>query len=348
MRPLKVAGLLLLCGGLAACGSSAASAPMAGGSGGGVATTAPAAGSAVASSFHAWCVDYSANQTVIPALFALENGLQRNPPGIPITAGNQPLAAADMETAAADAGTLAAESVAVVHFPGTAMPDLQLGADMDGVAQTLKIAATKLASGDTSGYGEVGPGALNASGSTSGLLATLAVVTAACTTFGGVVANQQPLPTTAAVAPATAASSTSQPSVTSAFNACSLLTDAEATAVTTVSYGAGYASMSQEAFVCEWGPAAGLLSLSVKLEPDAAAAKADYSARQVYWRSDGISPAHVPNADMAFLAGNVNARTGEIVVLHGTTFFELSFLNGTFPTAAQLQAAATLITGRLP
>jgi hypothetical protein len=89
-----------------------------------------------------------------------------------------------------------------------------------------------------------------------------------------------------------------------------------------------------------------MLTLAVNLEPDAASAKGLYVARQTYW--PGTSPAHVPNADMAFLAGNVNARTGEIAVLHGTTFFELSFLNGTFPTAAQLQAAATLITGRLP
>ncbi len=155
MRSLKVAGLLLLCGGLAACYSSATTAPTASGGTGGV-----------ASSFHAWCVDYSANQTVIPALFALEDGLLRNPPGKPTNT------AADMGTAATDAAALASESVAVVHFPGTAMPDLQLEADMNCVAQTLTVAASKMANGDMGGYGEVGPGAFNAAGRSNGLLAT--------------------------------------------------------------------------------------------------------------------------------------------------------------------------------
>jgi hypothetical protein len=90
-----------------------------------------------------------------------------------------------MATAATDAATLAAEAPGTVTFPGTAMPNLALGADMNGIAQTLKTAAAKLANGDTSGYSEVGPGALDAAGDTNGLQATLSTVTAACTVFGG-------------------------------------------------------------------------------------------------------------------------------------------------------------------
>jgi hypothetical protein len=180
--------------------------------------------------------------------------------------------------------------------------------------------------------------------------------TTAPATGGGVattapVASVTAAPSTVAPTDTLAASSTPQPSGTtpgspSAFNACSLLTDAEATAVTTVSYGPGHAFTEQGVFECQWATT-GMLDLAVNLEPDAASAKALYTTRQTYWRG-ATSPAHVPNADMAFLAGNVQARTGEIAVLHGTTFFELSFLNGTFPTAAQLLAAATLVTGRLP
>lgn len=183
-----------------------------------------------------------------------------------------------------------------------------------------------------------------------GLVACGSSATTAPATGGGV-ATTAPVvtaaPSTVAPTDTPAASSTSQPSGTSAFNACSLLTDAEATALTTVSDGPGHAITDQGVFECQWGPAAGFLDLAVNLEPDAANAKALYSARQTYWRT--ASPAQVPNlADMAFIARLLQARTGAIDVLHGTTFFELSFLNGTAPSDAQLKAAATLVTGRLP
>lgn len=313
MRSLKVVGLLLLCGGLAACSSSATTAPAAGGGGGGVATTAPAAsGGGVASSFHAWCVDYSANQTVIPALFALENGMQRVPPGSPITVNNQPLAAADMGTAANDAATLAAESVAVVHFPGTAMPDLELGADMNGVAQTLKTAAGKMANGDTSGYGEVGPGAFNAAGSTNGLLATLAVVTSACTTFAGVAPNQQPPPTTATAAPATAApataSATGTPAASSAaqrsgvatsISACDLVTASEASKLGGASLGKGTEGTGPSGGeTCTYGIPQpwNILGALVAQAPDAAAAQAAWAQDGAWAQSFllGSGPGGVP------------------------------------------------------
>jgi hypothetical protein len=62
---------------------------------------------------------------------------------------------------------------------------IQIGADMNGVAQTLKTATSKMANGDTTGYSEVGPGAIDAAGDTMGLWATLATVTSTCTVFGG-------------------------------------------------------------------------------------------------------------------------------------------------------------------
>jgi hypothetical protein len=187
-----------------------------------------------------------------------------------------------------------------------------------------------------------------------GLAACGSSATTAPVAGGGVASSSPAAPSTVAPTDTPATGSTPQPSGTtpgsgSAFNACSLLTDAEATAVTTVSYGPGHAFTEQGVFKCLWATTAstGMLTLAVNLEPDAASANGLYARAQTYWRG-ATSPAQVPNADMAFLAGNVQARTGEIAVLHGTTLFELSFLNGTFPTRAQLEAAAALVTGRLP
>ena len=156
-----------------------------------------------------------------------------------------------------------------------------------------------------------------------------------------------------------AASSTPQPSGTpsgspAAFNACSLLTDSEASAVTGMSYNASVASASGGSFQCnfEGGGGSTILNLAVTIEPDAATAKAQYPA-SIPFGANSYLLGPLPNfADGAiiFRSKNPNApKVGGIVVLAGKAFFIIFYeFARTIPSDAQLKDAATLVKGRLP
>jgi Protein of unknown function (DUF3558) len=153
-------------------------------------------------------------------------------------------------------------------------------------------------------------------------------------------ATQSPLPI--------GAEATASPSADSAFDVCSLLTDAEASAVTGVSTSSGDGPTSPGAVECQWNSAVGILTLSVMLEPDAATAKALYSAALTNARSMTVES--LPNfADGAFIARLLQAYgSSQMSVVAGTTFFTIATLNGTPPSDTQFQDAATLVMGRLP
>ena len=138
----------------------------------------------------------------------------------------------------------------------------------------------------------------------------------------------------------------------SGFDPCSLLTDAQASAVNSVTYGPGTVhGLNNGSLECVWGsnsPSASVV-VQVAIWPTATLADATYT--ELLATLKGFSVTDIPAfADKAAIArapaGTVS--TGGIYVKDGILWFDVVYLKGTAPSDNALKFAATLVLGNLP
>ena len=136
------------------------------------------------------------------------------------------------------------------------------------------------------------------------------------------------------------------------FNACTLLTDAQASAINGSSYPPGVNHLLNTGFIeCVWQTPTPPSSITVQV----LSTSGDTSAQEAYAKAEasvhGFSLTPVPNfADEAEIARAPagTANTGGIYVREGSIFFDVVYLGGTAPSDGALQGAATLVLGNLP
>jgi hypothetical protein len=140
---------------------------------------------------------------------------------------------------------------------------------------------------------------------------------------------------------------------------CSLLSDADASAVNGVTYGAGTVNTVPGGLVeCARQSASPPASLVVQVLIAPSVTDADKAYVLAQAALNGISTAPVPSltaavpslADQAVIARASAGpySTGGIYVQRGGTFFDVVYAGGTTPTDAALIQAATLVLGALP
>ena len=202
---------------------------------------------------------------------------------------------------------------------------------------------------------------------TAGALLVGALLVAACT---GISATTQPL-TGQESSGVTAASPSALPSSTPAassspssaggggpssqpsppkFNACKLLTNAQATAVNGGGYGDGVDDIVAKGQICVRQSASAHSSLTVELfvETTPADALVHYGALRASLAK--FNPTAVSGVGtQAFIARspNANSVTGGIYVLDGSNVFDIVYLQGAVPVDATLKLAALLVSGAL-
>lgn len=138
----------------------------------------------------------------------------------------------------------------------------------------------------------------------------------------------------------------------SGFNPCTLLTDAQASAVNGVTYGPGTVhGLNNGSLECVWGSTSPSASVVVQVAIWPTATLADATYTETLAALHGFSVIEVPNfADKAAIArapgGTVS--TGGIYVKDGILWFDVVYLKGTAPSDGQLTLAATLVLGALP
>ncbi|HXX60481.1 MAG TPA: hypothetical protein VEI48_04215 [Candidatus Sulfotelmatobacter sp.] len=135
------------------------------------------------------------------------------------------------------------------------------------------------------------------------------------------------------------------------FNACTLLTAAQATAVNGSTYPAGVNHVLNGGFIeCVWQTPTPPSSITLQV----LSTSGDTSAQEAYAKAEasvhGFSQTPVTGvgdeAEIARAPAGVN--TGGIYVRKGSLFFDVVYLGGTAPTDDGLTAAATLVLGNLP
>jgi hypothetical protein len=136
-----------------------------------------------------------------------------------------------------------------------------------------------------------------------------------------------------------------------AFNACNLLTNAQATAVNGGGYGDGVDHIVGPSQVCvrQSASAHSSLTIEVTVEPTSAAAQARFAALKGSLAK--YNPVDVSGVGgQAFIARSQSATsvTGGIYVLDGVTSFNIVYLQGSVPVDATLKIAALLALGALP
>ncbi len=201
-------------------------------------------------------------------------------------------------------------------------------------------------------------------------LVALAVVLGACSggtgttgatgtpVSGGGSSASAPTPTPTATATATPTAvpspsgSAALASLPPGFNACTLLTGDQVTAVNGSTYPAGVNHLLNGGFIeCVWQTPTPPSSITLQV----LATSGDTSAQEAYANAEalvhGFSLVSVPGVgDEAEIArapaGTVNS--GGIYVRRGNLFFDVVYLNGTGATDAALTLAATQVLGNLP
>jgi hypothetical protein len=174
--------------------------------------------------------------------------------------------------------------------------------------------------------------------------------------------------TTASATPTAAAETSALPTIPEAtgvatsLDPCVLVTASEASSLAGATFGAGKESTtSGNGKICTYGAQTlTVFSVLVGQAPDVATAQAGKTAAEAglsKLASKGIQFTELPNfADGAAYyvgGGTISGQTiniGAMYVLKGTVFFGFSdlVLNNPAPTAAALQAQATVVLGRLP
>ena len=134
------------------------------------------------------------------------------------------------------------------------------------------------------------------------------------------------------------------------FNACKLLTNAQATAINGGGYGDGVDHVVGSGQICVWQSASNHSSLTVELfvDPTAAFAQARFAALKNSLAK--FHPADVSGVgDQAFIARSPSATSvsGGIYVLDGSKVFDVVYLGGSVPVDATLKLAAILVFGAL-
>lgn len=136
------------------------------------------------------------------------------------------------------------------------------------------------------------------------------------------------------------------------FNACTLLTSDQVTAVNGSKYPAGVNHVLNGGFIeCVWQTPSPPSSVTLQV----LSTSGDTSAQEAYAKAEasvqGFSLVTVPNVgDEAQIARapSGTANTGGIYVRVGSIFFDVVYLNGTGATDAALVTAATNVLGNLP
>ena len=138
----------------------------------------------------------------------------------------------------------------------------------------------------------------------------------------------------------------------SGFNACTLLTDAQAAAINGSSYPPGVNHLMNSGFIeCVWQTPTPPSSITVQV----LFTSGDTSAEEAYANNQATAHgfAVTPVANFADEAEIVRApggsvSTGGIYVREGSIFFDVVYLGGTVPSDGALQGAATFVLGNLP
>lgn len=191
-------------------------------------------------------------------------------------------------------------------------------------------------------------------GACSGGTATTAATGTPVTGGGASATVSTPAPTATPVATPTASASASPFAgpLPSGFNPCTLLTDAQASAVNSVTYGPGTVhGLNNGSLECVWqskSPSASVV-VQIAIWPSATAADAAYT--ETLAALQGFSVTEIPNfADKAAIArapaGTVS--TGGIYVKDGILWFDVVYLRGTAPSNDLLKGTATFVLGNLP
>ena len=144
--------------------------------------------------------------------------------------------------------------------------------------------------------------------------------------------------------------------IPTSIDACSLLTVEQASALNGVPYkGGGTDTLSNGLSVCDWDNAAAQATVEVGFSywPSAAAAHAAYGAALSKGTPGGSTVTPLAGlADAAVIARWMPMPSapgvGNIFVRRDALFLTVGYYNGTIPTDAALEAAATLILGELP
>lgn len=174
---------------------------------------------------------------------------------------------------------------------------------------------------------------------------------------GGSASAPTPTPTPTATATATPTAvpgpsgSAALASLPPGFNACTLLTGDQVTAVNGSKYPAGVNHLLNGGFIeCVWQTASPPSSITLQV----LSTSGDTSAQEAYAKAEasvqGFSLVTVPSVgDEAQIARapSGTANTGGIYVRVGSIFFDVVYLNGTGATAAALTLAATEVIANL-
>ena len=137
----------------------------------------------------------------------------------------------------------------------------------------------------------------------------------------------------------------------SGFSACTLLTDAQASAVNGSSYPPGVNSVVNGGFIqCVWQTATPPSSVTVQV----LSTSGDTSAQEAYTKAEAAAHGFIltpvanfaDEAEIARAPGTVLA--GGIYVREGSIFFDVVYVGGTPPSDALLKGTATFVLGNLP
>lgn len=135
------------------------------------------------------------------------------------------------------------------------------------------------------------------------------------------------------------------------FNACTLLTDAQASAVNASNYPPGVNHLLNSGFIeCVWQSPTPPSSITVQVlstSGDTAAQEA-YANAEASVHGFALTPVTGVGDEAEIARAPAGVNTGGIYVRKGSMFFDVVYLGGTTPPDAALTTAATLVLGNLP
>jgi hypothetical protein len=135
------------------------------------------------------------------------------------------------------------------------------------------------------------------------------------------------------------------------INPCTLLTDAQAGDVNSVTYGPGVEHpMGTGSLECVWQNTSVHASIVVQVAKWPSASEAEVAYTEALAAAKGFAITDVAGfADKTVIArAPSSVPTGGIYVREGDIFFDVVYVAGTTPSDAKLKFAATLILGNLP
>ena len=165
-----------------------------------------------------------------------------------------------------------------------------------------------------------------------------------------------PAPTTTPTATPTSvpspAGSAGLASLPPGFDACTLLTAAQASGINGSSYPTGVNHVLNGGFIeCVWQTPTPPSSITLQVLATSGVTAAQEAYAKAKALANGFTLTAVANfADEAEIARapSTTIKTGGIYVRKGSLFFDVVYLGGTAPTDDGLTAAATLVLGNLP